>query len=285
MERIFILIQYYSPHHLLSRCTAWLADLKSPKWLISKVIKLFVRVFDVNMEEAAEPDCGRYDSFNAFFTRALREDARPLADADLVCPADGVISQVGDIRANLLLQAKGRLYTTTELLGGDGERAAAFYGGRFATIYLSPRDYHRVHMPLDGRLTATTYIPGRLFSVNGVTARHVDRLFARNERLVCYFDTQAGPMAMVLVGAMIVAGIDTVWGGRSVPPPRRPVTLDFTEPPDAVALERGQEMGRFRLGSTVILLFPENAVSWSERYVAGTPTRLGEELGDLLGGD
>lgn len=234
------------------------------------------------MEEAAEPDCTRYPSFNAFFTRPLREGARPIAEADIVCPADGVISQMGDIQHGLLLQAKGRYFSVQDLLAGDSRSAAVYDGGRFATIYLSPRDYHRVHMPQGARLRATTYIPGRLFSVNGVTAANVDRLFARNERLVCHFDTEHGPMAMVLVGAMIVAGIESVWAGRVAPPPRVPDNRDYMQLPEPVELAKGVEMGRFCLGSTVILLYPPNVMTWSDDYAAGTPTRMGERLGDYI---
>ena len=181
---------------------------------------------------------------------------------------------------SLVFQAKGREYSCQELLG-DRERADPFARGAFATIYLSPRDYHRVHMPVDGRLSAETYIPGDLFSVNPVTADSVDRLFARNERLICYFDTPSGPMVMVLVGAMIVAGIATTWSGQVTPPLRRPRTLDYRQPPAEVHLARGEEMGRFFLGSTVILLFPENTVIWEDRYQAGSTTRMGERLGTL----
>jgi phosphatidylserine decarboxylase len=245
------------------------------------LIRLFIRTYHVNMAEAENPDPGSYRSFNAFFTRALRADARPLAEADILCPADGAISQLGDISYGRIFQAKGRTYSTVELLGGDTERAGQFADGRFATIYLAPRDYHRVHMPLAGRLTATNYVPGKLFSVNTVTANNVDRLFARNERLVCYFDTAAGPMAMVLVGAMIVAGIETVWSGQVAPPPRAPVARDFVSLPKPVELARGEEMGRFKLGSTVILLFPKNTVVWDSAYTGGAATRLGESLGAL----
>lgn len=282
MDRIFIVIQHIFPHHLLSRCTGFLAQLESPKLLKNWVIMLFVRVFGVAMEEAAERDCRRYPSFNAFFTRPLQEGARPIADADIVCPADGVVSQIGAIESGLLLQAKGRHFSVLDLLGGDAASAAAFDGGQFATIYLSPRDYHRVHMPQAARLRATTYIPGRLFSVNGVTANNVDRLFARNERLVCYFDTEQGPMAMVLVGAMIVAGIETVWAGRVAPPPRLPDTRDYVQLPQPVELGKGEEMGRFYLGSTVILLYPRDVMAWADDYNAGTPTRMGEPLGRYI---
>lgn len=276
MDRIFIVFQHILPHHLLSRLTGFLADLESPKWLKDWVISRFVDYFEVPMEEAQEPDCTRYPHFNAFFTRALREGARPIAAADVVCPADGAISQLGSIAQGLILQAKGRYYTVEELLGGDEERAARFEGGEFATVYLSPRDYHRVHMPVAGKLTATTYVPGKLFSVNGVTAENVDRVFARNERLVCHFETERGPMAIVLVGAMIVAGIETVWSGRVAPPPKLPVTIDYLQLPAAVELDKGAEMGRFCLGSTVILLFPHGAITWEEDYAAGSPTRMGE---------
>ncbi len=279
MESIFIFIQHIVPQQLLSRCTGWLARLCRPVWLKNRAIGAFVRHFRVDMSEAEEPDVRAYPCFNAFFTRALKEGARPIAPADVVCPADGTVSQLGTISEGLIFQAKGRYYSTEALLGGDAARAARFARGMFATIYLSPRDYHRVHMPLDGTLTATTYVPGRLFSVNPTTADNVDRLFARNERLVCHFDTHAGPMAMILVGAMIVAGIETVWSGQVAPPPRRPVFRDYAELPERVELAKGQEMGRFLLGSTVILLFPEGSVAWDASYEAGSRTRLGESLG------
>ncbi len=281
MDKIFIFLQHILPHHLLSRGTGWLADLRRPRWLKDWLIRLFIKVYRVNMAEAENPDPASYPSFNAFFTRTLRADARPLAEADILCPADGSISQLGDVSYGRIFQAKGRTYSTVELLGGDSARAGLFADGRFATIYLAPRDYHRVHMPLAGRLTATHYVPGKLFSVNAVTAANVDRLFARNERLVCYFDTAAGPMAMVLVGAMIVAGIETVWSGQVAPPPRAPAARDFVSLPKPVELARGEEMGRFKLGSTVILLFPKDTVVWDSGYTGGTATRLGESLGAL----
>lgn len=281
MNQLFIFLQHLAPQHLLSRLVGWLAA--SEIGLIKDTfIKLFAGHFDVNMQEAEETDLEAYPTFNAFFTRVLAKGARPIDSAtdSVVCPADGKISQLGVAGDGRIFQAKGREYSCEELLG-DPERAAEFNNGAFATIYLSPRDYHRVHMPVDGRLTAETYIPGDLFSVNPVTADSVDRLFARNERLVCYFDTPAGPMAMVLVGAMIVAGIATTWSGQVAPPPRRPRTLDYRQPPAEVKLARGEEMGRFFLGSTVIMLFPENTVTWEDRYRAGSTTRMGERLGIL----
>ncbi|MFV8819109.1 archaetidylserine decarboxylase [Haliea sp. E17] len=266
------------PQHLLSRLTGWLAELEHPRGLVEWFIGWFVGHYRVDMDQAVEPDHRRYANFNAFFTRALREGARPIDDAPLVSPADGAVSQSGEILNGRMLQAKGHYFSAIELLGGDPERAADFADGSFATIYLSPRDYHRVHMPVDGELVATTYIPGDLFSVNGVTAEGVDNLFARNERLVCYFDTPLGPMAMVLVGAMIVAGIETVWAGQVAPPPTAVQSVDYRKLADAVRLAKGEEMGRFKLGSTVILLFPKGAVEFGEACAPGAVLRMGQAL-------
>ena len=281
MDSLFILFQHIVPQHCLSRLTGWLAQVRHPLWLKNFVIQQFVRHFEVNMAEAQQPDPTAFASFNDFFTRELQIGARPIADADLVCPADGAISQLGAIEEGRIFQAKGQSFSTRELLGGDEERAAQFSGGQFATIYLSPRDYHRVHMPLAGQLSASSYIPGDLFSVNAVTAENVERLFARNERLVCYFDTDVGPMAMILVGAMVVAGIETVWSGQVAPATNAPTVVDYQHLPQPISLAKGDEMGRFKLGSTVILLFPKDSMSWDERYVAGTATRLGEALGSV----
>jgi phosphatidylserine decarboxylase len=279
VDQLFILLQHLLPHHLLSRLVGWLANTEI-QWIRRAFIHGFAKHFDVDMTDAAEPDLDAYPSFNAFFTRALSDGARPLAEAEnaILCPADGFISQLGSIDGGRVFQAKGKSFTCDELLG-DADRARGFRDGAFATIYLSPRDYHRIHMPLAGQLTAQTYIPGRLFSVNPVTAENVDRLFARNERLVCYFDTPAGPMCMVLVGAMIVAGISTVWSGQVAPPPREPRTVDYTRAPSGISLAQGEEMGRFMLGSTVILLFPENTAEWNPAFKAGSHTRMGECLG------
>ncbi len=278
MDKLFIFLQHILPQHLVSRCAGWLADLQQPAWLKNWLIHIFVRHFRVDMAEAANPDPTSYASFNAFFTRPLREDARSLAEADIVCPADGAVSQLGAVQGGRIFQAKGQSFSAWELLGGDSKRAALFANGSFATIYLSPRDYHRVHMPVAGRLTATCYIPGKLFSVNRVTAENVPRLFARNERLVCYFDTAAGPMAMILVGAMVVASIETVWSGQVAPPTSKPVFNDHVAVPRTIELAQGEEMGRFKLGSTVILLFGQDAVEFDAAYTAGTITRLGEAL-------
>jgi phosphatidylserine decarboxylase len=282
LESLFILLQHVLPQHLLSRATGWLAENRT-SWLKNFLIERFAAHFDVDMTEAREPDLRSYENFNAFFTRALREGARAPAPgpAAVASPADGAISQLGDITHGRIFQAKGRDFCVEDLLGGDTARAEAFKGGKFATIYLSPRDYHRLHMPLDGSLSAETYIPGDLYSVNQATAENVQGLFARNERLVCYFDTAAGPMAMVLVGAMIVAGIETVWGGQVAPPTRNPISVDYRQVPAAVELAQGEEMGRFKLGSTVILLFPPGSVSWEADLQANTSVRLGQVVAML----
>jgi phosphatidylserine decarboxylase len=279
MKTLFVWLQHCLPQHLLSRIVGALARARQPRGLVQWVIRRFVAHYDVNLAEAATEDPGAYDSFNQFFTRPLTDGARPLADADMVFPADGVVSQCGAIRGDRLFQAKGRTYSSTALFGGDATRAARYENGVFATVYLSPRDYHRVHMPMDGRLVATTYVPGRLFSVNSTTAEGVDQLFARNERLVCHFEGARGPFAMVLVGAMIVAGIETVWAGQVCPLPRTPVSRDFSAPQPPVNLRRGEEMGRFLLGSTVILLFPAPGPVLAGTCTAGAPVRLGEAMG------
>lgn len=284
MNKLFITLQHLLPQHLLSRAAGALAELRRPRWLKNLLIRLFIRVFGVDMREAEEPDPEAYPDFNSFFTRPLRPGARPFAPEGLLCPADGTISQIGRIEEHSIFQAKGRRYSTWALLGGDEQRSARYRNGHFATIYLSPKDYHRVHMPLDGELLATRYVPGDLFSVNQVTAEGVEGLFARNERLVCHFETPAGPMAMVLVGAMIVAGIDTVWAGQLAPSRRTVLERDYRRLPEPVSLERGEEMGRFRLGSTVILLFPEGSVEWGPGLTAGGTVRLGQALGLMTAG-
>lgn len=282
MNALFVVLQHLLPQHLLSRAVGWLAELRHPVWLKSTLVRLFIRAFGVDMSEAEQPDPEAYPTFNAFFTRSLRPGVRPLADEGVLSPADGTISQIGRMQEHSIIQAKGRRYSSWSLLGGDDERVAWYRNGHFATIYLSPRDYHRVHMPLDGKLIATRYVPGRLFSVNQATAEGVDALFARNERLVCHFETPAGPMAMVLVGAMIVAGIETVWSGQVAPPLRGVQERDYQHLPEPVSLARGEEMGRFQLGSTVILLFPEGRMDWGPGLTAGGSLRMGQALGRLV---
>ncbi len=282
MDALFILFQRLVPQHLLSRLTGMLAELESPVILKNWAIRTFAGHFDVDMSEALEPGLAAYPTFNAFFTRALKEGARPIAETDLVCPADGAVSQLGQIDQGRIFQAKGQSYSAAELLA-DYHRAEVYRHGSFATIYLSPRDYHRVHMPVAAKLSATAYVPGDLYSVNQVTAENVERLFARNERLVCHFDTERGPMAMVLVGAMVVAGIETAWSGQEAPRSAQPLQVDYENLPEPVDLVKGEEMGRFKLGSTVILLFPEGAMEFDARYMAGTATRMGESLGRWAG--
>ena len=281
-ETAFVALQYLLPQHALSRLTGALARSTLPflkNWLIER----FIAAFGVDMREAAQPEPRAYPHFNAFFTRALRPGARPVdvAPEAIVSPADGAVSQAGEITGGRILQAKGRDYTAAELLA-DPRDALLFEGGSFATIYLSPRDYHRVHMPCGARLTFMRYIPGDLFSVNAVTAASVPSLFARNERLVCRFETAHGPMAMVLVGAMVVAGIETVWTGPVAPAGRSVLSIDLESPSTSRELAKGAEMGRFQLGSTVILLLPRGAARWSTRFSAGAPLRMGQRIGEWI---
>jgi phosphatidylserine decarboxylase len=270
---LYLALQRALPQHLLSRLAGGLAETRVP-WVRRRLIRAAMRRFRIDLTEAAEPDCERYASFNDFFTRELKTGARPLmGDArTLVSPADGVISEAGRIAGNTLLQAKGSTFTLEALLGESGARTAGLRDGRFITVYLSPRDYHRVHMPLSGTLIATRYIPGRLFSVNARTARALPNLYARNERLVCWFDTPAGQMAVVLIGALLVAGIDTIWQGRYLPATLREDSFEKTP----VELVRGAELGRFRFGSTVVVLAPRGVEL--TLATSGLSVRMGEEL-------
>jgi len=270
---------YPLPHHAISRLTYRLTRVEAP-WFKNAFIKWFADTYKVDWSESLHQRAEDFIHFNAFFTRELRPGARPIEgdDATVVSPADGHISQIGHIDKDAVFQAKGHSFSVTELLGGDDERAAAFQNGRFATVYLSPRDYHRVHMPLGGRLRETVYIPGRLFSVAGHTVRTVPNLFARNERLVAIFDTDAGPMALVLVGAINVAAIETVWSGLVTPPHRSTIEVNDLSG-EHIELERGAEMGRFNMGSTAIVLFGNNAVDWLDTLQAEQPLRMGQTLG------
>lgn len=279
-DQLFLASQYLAPHHLVSRFFGYASDCREPavkNWMISR----FVRKYGVNMSEALQEDPLAYDCFNDFFTRALKDGARPLDEEPgaVVCPADGAISQMGAIEQGRIFQAKGHSYGLADLLGGDTERAAPFQGGQFATIYLSPKDYHRVHMPVAGTLREMIHVPGRLFSVNPLTARNVPRLFARNERVVCIFDTEHGPMAVVLVGAMIVASIETVWAGLVTPHKRRIRSVRYDAAARApIHLEKGAEMGRFKLGSTAIVLFGPDKIRWADTPSVLGPVRMGELL-------
>ena len=273
----FILLQHVVPQHALSRLAGAVAANERP-WLKDRLIRRFVHAYDVDLADA-ERGISDFDSFNDFFTRELKPGARPLADASrfILSPADGAISQLGMITDGQIIQAKGRSFSVADLLGHGAEAGARFDGGRFITIYLSPRDYHRVHMPVAGTLQSTAYIPGQLFSVNQQTADGVDRLFARNERLACLFGGPDGHFASVMVGAMIVAGIDTVWPRRFAVHQRAVLREDFTAAP--LALRAGAEMGRFYLGSTVILLFEPGRAAWLEGLKPGDPVRMGQAIG------
>jgi phosphatidylserine decarboxylase len=242
------------------------------------LIRWFIGKYQVNMAEAANPDPAAYATFNEFFTRALKDGVRPLAAAPFVCPVDGAISQFGAIDKDQIFQAKGHHYSTTALVGGDAALAAQFDNGAFATIYLSPRDYHRIHMPCDGVLRRMVYVPGDLFSVNPTTARGVPGLFARNERVVCVFDSDNGPFVLTLVGATVVGSMATVWHGV-VNPPRLPQITEWHYDDGKVALRQGEEMGRFLLGSTVVLLFKQGALNFSSQWAPAKPVQLGEEMG------
>ena len=280
--RIFIGLQHLVPQHALSRAAGWLARTQT-SFIKNTFIKWFVKRYQVDMSLAAEENPLAYSCFNDFFTRALKPGARPIdaQNNSIVCPADGAISQLGNIIDGKIFQAKGQDYTALELLGGDEALAAEFAGGNFATVYLSPRDYHRVHMPFSGKLRSMVSVPGELFSVNTVTAENVPRLFSRNERAVAIFDTDIGPMAVVLVGAMIVAGIETVWDGQIAPFASRDIAPS-NYPYQNIYLNKGDEMGRFKLGSTAVILFANNKMQWDKTFVAGTPTKMGEAMGKTI---
>ncbi|NHC05610.1 archaetidylserine decarboxylase [Azonexus fungiphilus] len=277
-DRLAVLPQYLLPKQALTRLAGRLAAAEAGS-LTTSVIRWFVGRYGVDMNEAAEPDIAAYKSFNEFFTRPLKAGARPLADADFLCPVDGAISQFGAIERDQIFQAKGHSYSTTALLGGDRELAARFENGQFATLYLSPRDYHRIHMPCAGRLTRMIHVPGALFSVNPTTARGVPGLFARNERVVCIFEGEHGPFALVLVGATIVGSMATVWQG-TINPPRPGVVREWRYDGDTtVNLEKGQEMGRFLLGSTVVMAFPRNCLQFNPDWAPARAIRMGEAMG------
>ena len=276
--RLFVWFQHVLPQHALSRLVLRATRVRAP-WFKNWLIRGFLRLYTIDMSEAVQADPLSYGSFNEFFTRALKPDVRVVARGagEIACPVDGVISEAGQIDGSRLLQAKGRHYTLDELLAARAW-AKHFEGGSFATIYLAPFNYHRVHMPLDGRLRETVYVPGRLFSVNAVTASLVPRLFARNERVLTWFDTAFGEFALIMVGALNVGSIATVWAGDITPAPRR---VASTLPPQQISLEQGQELGRFNMGSTVILLFQKDRARWREDLQAGATVKLGQSLGYL----
>lgn len=276
-DRLAVLPQYLLPQRALTTFAGRIASAQAGS-LTTALIRRFIARYGVDMSEAANPDIASYASFNDFFTRALRPGARPLSKADLICPVDGAVSQFGAIDSDQIFQAKGHHYSTTALLGGDAALAAQFQNGHFATIYLSPRDYHRIHMPCHGQLRRMVHVPGALFSVNPTTARGVPGLFARNERVVCVFDSARGPFVMVLVGATIVGSMATVWHGVVNPP--RTGTLrswDYAGKPP-VKLRQGDEMGRFLLGSTIVLLLPPGPLHFNADWAPAHPVRLGQAM-------
>ncbi len=275
-EQFEVFLQYVLPKQALTEFGRHIASARGGT-ITTRIIRWFIGKYGVNMAEAANPDITSYLTFNDFFTRALQPGARPLATADLICPVDGAISQFGAINGDQIYQAKGHHYSTTALVGGDRGLAARFEGGSFATIYLSPKDYHRIHMPCDGRLVRMIYVPGALFSVNPATARGVPGLFARNERVVCVFESARGPFVLVLVGATIVGSMATVWHGVVNPPlPKQTREWLYEEPP--LELGQGAEMGRFLLGSTVVMLFPKGPCQFNPGWAPGVTVRLGEAM-------
>jgi phosphatidylserine decarboxylase len=278
-DRLAVLPQYLLPKRALTVLAGALAR-RSLGALTRGAIARFVARYGVDMGEAAEPDLTRYATFNDFFTRALKPGARPLEAADFLCPVDGAISQFGRIEGDQVFQAKGHRYSTTALVGGDAALAARFADGDFATLYLSPRDYHRIHMPCFGRLQRMVHVPGDLFSVNPTTARGVPGLFARNERVVCVFEGRHGPFVMVLVGATIVGSMATVWHG-AVNPPRPGRVREWRYADMGVDLGAGEEMGRFLLGSTVVMLFPKDTLRFNTDWAPGRAIRMGEAMGSL----
>ena len=286
LEKLLTLPQYLIPHHFLSSIMFKLTRSRAVWWK-NLMISKFIGLYKVDMSLAVEPEGTAYPSFNHFFTRKLKPESRPIVSGadEICCPVDGTVSQAGLIKAGDILQAKGHSYTVSQLLGGDTKLAAHFEDGEFATLYLSPRDYHRIHSPMDGDLREMIHVPGRLFSVNARTARVVKGLFARNERVVTIFDTSLGPVALVLVGAIFVSSMETVWSGTITPPRGKKVRSwhygKGQEP--SVHLDKGDELGRFNMGSTVVLLFPRDAVQWNKKIIPGAAVRMGQLLANIRG--
>ncbi len=278
-DRLFVLAQYASPKQAMTSLAGVIAGARGGA-VTQAIIRRFVRRFGVNMAEAAQPDVRAYATFNEFFTRALAPGARPIAVAHMVCPVDGAISAFGAIERDQIFQAKAHSYSSTALLGGDALLAAQFDDGHFATLYLSPKDYHRIHMPCAGRLLRMIHVPGTLFSVNPATAKGVPGLFARNERVVCIFETAFGPFALVLVGATIVGSMATVWHGV-VNPPRTGKLRTWSYADREVALKQGDEMGRFLLGSTVVMLWPKLPLRFNAEWRPGGAVRLGQTMAQI----
>ena len=281
LDRLRVQPQYFIPQHFITSLVYRISRCEIP-WFKNNLIKLFIRVFDVDMSLASDPDPESYASFNSFFTRELSAKARPirLDNQSILCPVDGAVSQVSLIDQNnntdTIIQAKGKSYTLKDLLVKD-RLVKIFSGGAFATLYLSPKDYHRIHMPMSGQLSRMIYVPGHLFAVNSHTVRAVDLVFARNERVINIFNTDIGPMAMVMVGALNVSSMETVWAGQITPAKNRDIN-DTKYLDDEVQLKQGQEMGRFNMGSTVILLFPKDVIEWTAGMVAEKHIVMGENI-------
>lgn len=288
LDKLKVLPQYFIPQHFLTSLVYRITRCETP-WIKNILIKLFISIFDVDMSLALNPDPESYSNFNNFFTRELSPDARSfiLDEHTILCPVDGAVSQVGNIAQNknddnTIIQAKGKSYTLKELLVKD-ELVNMFSGGTYATLYLSPKDYHRIHMPISGQLSRMIYVPGKLFAVNAHTLRVVDAVFARNERVINIFNTNIGPMAMVMVGALNVGSMETVWAGQITPAQDRVISDTSYSDDEAISLEQGEEMGRFNMGSTVILLFPIDVMEWADEMIAEKRIVMGERIGNVKG--
>jgi len=281
LDKLRVLPQYFIPQRFLTSLVYRITRCEIP-WFKNNLIKLFISVFDVDMSLAKNPDPESYSSFNTFFTRGLSPEARPITldEKIILSPVDGAISQIGNIQNNTIIQAKGKSYTLKHLLVED-ELVNMFSGGTFATLYLAPRDYHRIHMPVSGQLSRMIYVPGKLFAVNSHSVRVVDAVFAKNERVINIFDTDIGPMAVVMVGALNVGSMETVWSGQITPAKNR-IINDTQFSDNDINLEQGQEMGRFNMGSTVILLFPENVMKWADGMMADKMIVMGENIGNVV---
>ena len=280
-DKLITFPQYCIPQHFLSMAMYRITRCEKT-WFKNLFIRFIVKIYKVDVDEAAETDLNTYPSFNAFFTRELKPDARPVDEqAEIVSPVDGVLSQLGELATGQLVHAKGHDYSVLELLGGDTELAEQFQSGQFATIYLSPRDYHRIHMPLTGKLTKMRYVPGQLFSVSLRTVEAVPKLFANNERVIVSFDTEFGPMVMVLIGAIFVGSMETVWSGQVTPPYGKAIQQWTYLDDQAISLQKGEEMGRFNMGSTVVMLFGDQAQDIKEQMTEGAFVRMGEALTQL----
>jgi len=284
-DYLFALVQFLLPHHFLSSIMYNITRIKAV-WFKNFFITKFIGLYQVDMSQAQTENINDYNCFNDFFTRPLKAEARPIADAAsaIISPVDGTVSEIGRIQDNQLFQAKGKTYSLETLVGGSPERAQFYKNGFFATLYLSPRDYHRIHMPLSGRLREMVHVPGRLFSVSPSTARSVNNLFARNERVIAGFSTDTGPMAMVLVGAIFVSSMETVWAGTITPPAGKNLRQWSYDTQTPISLERADEMGRFNMGSTVILLFSENSICWDEKLKCGSKIQFGEKIAEVISG-